>query len=239
MTSAFEFEAFRAAVESGDAEGWSALYAPDAEWIEYRHGDPPSNPNRIAGRELIAAFIAGVCSAGLDLRIANEVVAAERAAFRLDVRLPDGRVVIEHVILELSEEGIVRQTDVEAWEPPPGPPVADWLRRYGAAWESRDPEAAAALFTPDALYAWGPWEQLHGREAIATRWKQATGEQDNARFEARPIGRAGEHEVVHWACVLGEPGSGHEIDGVFLLRFAPDGLCAELREWWAVRELPS
>jgi ketosteroid isomerase-like protein len=239
MASAFEFEAFRAAVESGDAEGWSALYAPDAEWIEYRHGEGPGNPNRIAGRELIAAFIAGVCSAGLGLEISNEVVAAERVAFRLDVRLPDGRVVIEHVILELSEDGIARQTDVEAWEPPPGPPVEDWLRRYGEAWERRDGEAAAALFTPDALYAWGPWEQLRGREAIAARWQQATADQGRARFEARPIGRAGEHEVVHWGCALGGPGDGHEIDGVFLLRFAPDGLCEELREWWAVRSHPS
>lgn len=37
------------------------------------------------------------------------------------------------------------------------PELATWLSRYGAAWEARDPEAAAALFTEDAEYFWTPF----------------------------------------------------------------------------------
>ena len=48
--------------------------------------------------------------------------------------------------------------------------VADfeaWLRGYKKAWEGRDAEAAAALFTPDAEYYWTPFDPpQRGRAAI-------------------------------------------------------------------------
>ena len=57
-----------------------------------------------------------------------------------------------------------------------------WLAAYGRAWEGRDPDAAAALFSPDALYAWGPYDEIRGREAIGERWAQATADQRDVRF---------------------------------------------------------
>ena len=43
-----------------------------------------------------------------------------------------------------------------------------WLRRYGTAWEARDPDAAAALFAADARYYWTPFQEpKQGPTAIA------------------------------------------------------------------------
>jgi hypothetical protein len=40
----------------------------------------------------------------------------ERAAFSVDVTLPDGRRVFEHTILHIEDGRISRQADVEAWD---------------------------------------------------------------------------------------------------------------------------
>ena len=43
-----------------------------------------------------------------------------------------------------------------------------WLRGYKSAWEQRDPQAAAALFTDDAEYYWTPFDPPHrGKDGIA------------------------------------------------------------------------
>ncbi len=50
-----------------------------------------------------------------------------------------------------------------------------WLKKYKVAWESRDPEAAAALFTGNAEYYWTPFEEpKRGRSEIAKAWENAT-----------------------------------------------------------------
>jgi hypothetical protein len=38
----------------------------------------------------------------------------------------------------------------------------------------RDRRSLAELFSADALYAWGPFEELRGRNAIRGRWAAAT-----------------------------------------------------------------
>src|SRR6185436_2064267 len=46
-----------------------------------------------------------------------------------------------------------------------------WLRAYQAAWEGRDPAAAAGLFTGDARYFWTPLvPPAQGPRAIAAAW---------------------------------------------------------------------
>jgi ketosteroid isomerase-like protein len=112
----FDFDAFRHAFVTQDVEAWSACFAPDAEWIEYRHADPPRAPHRLVGRAAIKDFLMRVRGSNVRLEIEGEIVGSERAAFRVWCTLADGRQIVEHVMLELVDGQIARQIDVEAWD---------------------------------------------------------------------------------------------------------------------------
>jgi ketosteroid isomerase-like protein len=113
-----------------------------------------------------------------------------------------------------------------------------WLQSYGAAWEGRDGTAAAELFTPDALYQETPHaEPLRGRTAIAGYWATVTADQDDIEFDFEILAVEGRTGIAEWSARFRSI-SGNvpvELDGVFVLDFAPDGLVESLREWWHVR----
>ena len=114
----------------------------------------------------------------------------------------------------------------------PAPAAVDeWLRAYGAAWAAHDGAAAAAIFTDDAAYHWGPFEPpLRGTDAIRARWEQATADQGEVRFEAEPLARDGARVVARWRVEMAGPDVA--LDGIFVLDFAADGRCARLQERW-------
>lgn len=114
------------------------------------------------------------------------------------------------------------------------PDFDGWLRRYGAAWETRDPEAAAALFSADARYHWTPFQEpKRGPEEIAAAWREATDRQRNVRFSHEILAVAGATGLARWHTRL-ERSTGRrvELDGVLLAEFGDDGLCRLFREWW-------
>ena len=114
--------------------------------------------------------------------------------------------------------------------------IEGWLGRYGEAWEQADPDAAAALFTADAVYHWGPFRPLEGPEAIRDRWSIATADDDQVRFTWDLLGRDGDRVFVHWNTVITSPGAdADEMDGAFVLDFVQDGRCSQLQEWWLTR----
>ena len=110
----FDFPAFRNAFERKVAERWAEFYAEDAECIEYKPSAPPRDPVRMVGRERIAQFLASLEKSDIDIYLADEVLERERAAFSVDVTLPDGKRVIEHTIVHIESGRIARQADVEA-----------------------------------------------------------------------------------------------------------------------------
>jgi ketosteroid isomerase-like protein len=114
--TSFDFAGFRRAFVEQDVSAWAAYFAPDGEWIEYRHANPPRSPRVMSGRQQIAEFLARVKSSNVTLEIGDEVVGPQRAAFRVWCTLPDGRRIIEHVIIHYSNGRITRQVDVEAWD---------------------------------------------------------------------------------------------------------------------------
>lgn len=113
----FDFARYRAAMETKDADTWVTMFAESAVWTEYRHANPPSSPNVMSGRPAIESFVRGVCAAPLTIAISHEVVTDDRAAYMLTCVLPDGRTVLENVIVDLADGKITNQIDVEAWEP--------------------------------------------------------------------------------------------------------------------------
>jgi ketosteroid isomerase-like protein len=112
----FDFAGYRAAFEAKDVARWLEYYADDAEWIEYRHTDPPRSPNVMSGREQIAAFLERVAALPLTIELSDEVIGSERIAFACVVTLANGDRIIEHVIAHLRDGLIARHVDVEAWD---------------------------------------------------------------------------------------------------------------------------
>jgi hypothetical protein len=68
------------------------------------------------GKQAIAEFLASVCPADLTITIGDEVIAGDRAAFSVTVSFPDGKRVVEHVIIQSRDGKITRQVVVEAWD---------------------------------------------------------------------------------------------------------------------------
>jgi len=78
---------------------------------------------------------------------------------------------------------------------------AEWMDAYGRAYEERDPDAAARLFTDDATYQWGPFgDLLRGPAAIRERWASAVGDERETawRFEYEVLAVTDEVGVARW-----------------------------------------
>jgi ketosteroid isomerase-like protein len=114
-----------------------------------------------------------------------------------------------------------------------------WLARYESAWEMRDADRAAALFTPNALYHEMPFEApKNGRAGIHDYWAMVTADQRDIDFRSEAIAVAGNTGVAHWSATfkLESTGAKVELDGIFVLELDASGACTSLREWWHVRE---
>ncbi len=79
-----------------------------------------------------------------------------------------------------------------------------WLDAYGRAWESRDPQAAAKLFTEDGTY------------------------------QVKILAVTPEIGIARWwaSFVRIPPGLQTKLDGIFLISLDADCRCKSLREWW-------
>ena len=118
----------------------------------------------------------------------------------------------------------------------------NWLRDYGAAWEGRDAELVASLFAEDGVYCWGPHEPpIEGRDAIRERWSRTTGHQREVAFRHELLGIDGDRGFARWWSTITDTDTGSrvELDGVFVLDFAADGLCTQLQEWWLAKPAAS
>lgn len=116
-----------------------------------------------------------------------------------------------------------------------------WLGRYKSAWETRDPAAAAALFTADAEYHWTPYDPpQRGRDEIAAAWDGAVRGQKDVAFSFEVLAVEGDRGIAHWHTRLTSVPDGEpvELDGIFVTTFAGTGQCRNFREWWHLRGKP-
>ncbi|MBI1731965.1 MAG: nuclear transport factor 2 family protein [Gammaproteobacteria bacterium] len=113
--------------------------------------------------------------------------------------------------------------------------LAQWLENYKAAWESRDADRAAALFTVDATYQDEAFSPPHrGSQGIRDYWSKVTAGQRDVKFQYQVLSVKGNTGIAHWSAqfAVAETTTTIKLDGVFLLEFDGSGKCRSLREWW-------
>ena len=71
----------------------------------------------VRGREQIGRYPAQIADEPVTLALGDEIVAQDRAAFSVVADLDDGRRIVENCIVDLRDGLVVRQVDVEAWDP--------------------------------------------------------------------------------------------------------------------------
>ena len=112
-----------------------------------------------------------------------------------------------------------------------------WLDAYGAAWESGDADAAAALFGANASYRESPYaDPVVGRDAIRSSWAAARAAESDVEFESEILSVSGMTAVARWSASFGADAEPAGIDGIFVLEFEADGTVGSLREWRQSRE---
>ncbi|HEX6374428.1 MAG TPA: nuclear transport factor 2 family protein [Allosphingosinicella sp.] len=119
---------------------------------------------------------------------------------------------------------------------------AAWLEAYKAAWEARDPAAAARLFAADATYHEMPFDApIEGSEGIAAYWARAVAGQSDVRFTYEILACTGAEGLCHWHCAFTAVPDGAQIDldGIFRCRFADAAHVDRFQEWWHVRIQPA
>jgi hypothetical protein len=130
-------------------------------------------------------------------------------------------------------------TDGMAGEGTHAPALTAWLARYETAWETRNADLAASLFTTDATYHEMPFEApIVGQKGIRDYWARVTADQRDIDFKSRPIVASDRTGVAEWTATFRSESSGAtiELNGVFVLEFDDAGRCTSLREWWHVRQ---
>jgi hypothetical protein len=114
-----------------------------------------------------------------------------------------------------------------------------WLDAYGRAWETRDPQAAADLFTKDATYQETPFDEpLRGRSAIFEYWSDVPRSQDQIRFGCDILAVTENLGIARWwASFVRIPSKTQvKLDGIFVVSLDAENRCKEFREWWHRQE---
>jgi ketosteroid isomerase-like protein len=113
--------------------------------------------------------------------------------------------------------------------------VGSWLEAYRKAWEDRDADAAAALFDERATYRSNIFEDPYeGQDGVRRYWSEVTTTQEDVRVVmGRPFVDGDRVAAEFWTTMRNE-GADVTLPGCLLLRFAPDGRCLALREYWHV-----
>ena len=108
-----------------------------------------------------------------------------------------------------------------------------WVERYRLAWENRDAEAVAELFTQDSTYRSNIFEEAHqGRAGVKAYWESVTSSQSDVRVRmGRPVVDGSRVTVEFWTNMKVD-GEDVTVPGCMLLDFDQDWVCRGLREYW-------
>ncbi|MCL5429248.1 MAG: nuclear transport factor 2 family protein [Chloroflexi bacterium] len=109
--------------------------------------------------------------------------------------------------------------------------VERWLEGYVKAWKSNSPRKIARLFTEDAQYSTGPFDESWiGQEAIIDGWVGIGDQPGDWTFDYEIVAVDDDLGMMVGTTVYkGDIGT---FSNVWLIRLAEDGRCKEFREWF-------
>jgi ketosteroid isomerase-like protein len=109
---------------------------------------------------------------------------------------------------------------------------AAWIEGYERAWRTPGTDGLRALFTEDATYRHGPYDEpVVGLAAIAADWEaEREGPDEPFTMTWEIVAVEGSMGVARLEVRYGAPVNEEFLD-VWLVRFAGDGRCAEFEEW--------
>ena len=116
--------------------------------------------------------------------------------------------------------------------------VKRWLSAYIEAWRSYDPKAIGALFTEDAIYGYGPWQEpTRGRQAIVDSWLEPSRRDapDSWQADYWPLAVEGSVAVVRGRTRYFDESRTKlraEYDNIFEIHFDEQGRATEFHEWY-------
>lgn len=117
--------------------------------------------------------------------------------------------------------------------------VQAWLDRYVEAWAANDPKLIGDLFTDDVVYRYRPWDSerstMRGRDAVVKSWLEEPDEPGTWKASYEPYAVDGDRAVAIGTSDYPGRDGGPIYYNCFLLRFVPDGRCAEFTEYWFER----
>jgi hypothetical protein len=215
----------------GIAAYWTQACA-DQEDVRVRFGDPLVEGDRVA-----VEWWTVMRAAGQPLTLVGILF----LTFAADGRCRDLREYWNLVERPVDPPPDWGRLDRPAAGPPdPGGPHGGaaepgrrWAEGYERAWRAADPEAAAALYAPDAHYRSEPFRDPHlGRAGVLAYTRQAYAtEADQDPHFGTPVAAAPAAAVEWWATAL-EEGEPATLIGSSILTFTPDALVATARDYW-------
>jgi uncharacterized protein (TIGR02246 family) len=109
--------------------------------------------------------------------------------------------------------------------------VAAWVDRYIRAWNSNDATDIGDLFTDDATYLTGPFDDpWEGRQRIVDQWLEERDEPGTTSFSHEVIAVDGDLGVVQGKATYVEPPAVY--GNLWLIRLAANGRCSHFTEYW-------
>jgi len=110
--------------------------------------------------------------------------------------------------------------------------VAAWIAAYERAWRAPGTGALGGLFTADATYRQGPYDEpAAGLPAIARMWEaERDGPDEVFAMTSEVVAVDGATAVARLEVRYGEPARQQWRD-LWVMRFAGDGRCAWFEEW--------
>jgi len=110
--------------------------------------------------------------------------------------------------------------------------VVSWVAAYERAWRTPGTEALAGIFTLNATYRQGPYDEpVTGLPAICRMWEEERqGPDEVFRMTSDIVAVDGATAVVRVEVGYGDPVR-QEYRDLWVMRFTGDGLCESFEEW--------
>jgi hypothetical protein len=107
----------------------------------------------------------------------------------------------------------------------------NWVEGYLRAWNSNDPKDIGLLFSDDASYCTGPFDEpWRGREAIIDEWLSHKDEPGSFTFEYELAATEGDLGVIRALTRYMTPA--REYSNIWFIKLNEKGESVEFTEWW-------